>query len=327
MTNNMAIDPNMENVDITTNSSSSARSEVVSSRSDETTTTSFDAVSVQSTETASMTTLEKMVRDAKKYISVSKTAKDYQLLGLLIEAYEADDEKSKNEAHMVIKKFLDKNKHIYFGKIYKKYLEDYEEFHYRESDGNKYWENSEGLSHRTTMAIVDGVMQTLPAVILSDGTKSWRLNGRPHRTDKGSDGLTLPAEIQANGKDMVWKVKGNHFRDDVDEHGNLLPTEIYRGDHFWNSNGDQHRAELGKNPNDPETFGKALPAIIRANGVKVWKFKGKTMTCEELTKKLRGESEIDCSKATEIHVKMADGNVVKLTGSFTSVQLMSAAHS
>lgn len=99
---------------------------------------------------------------------------------------------------------------------------------------------------------------------------------------------TYPARIDDDG-DKFWCRDNLQYRTDVDQYGNLLPTTDGNTWQIWKSNGSKHRAELGKNPNDPDTFNKAMPAIICKNGTKEWYFDGQEKTQEELTEKLLAE--------------------------------------
>jgi hypothetical protein len=214
------------------------------------------------------------------------------------------------------------------------------------SGGQSWYEN--GVRHRVEK---DAEGKTLPAVIDKHGNMEWYFEGKQHRDDVDENGLTLPAEITKNSKtwykngkqhrsDTIvvegrimtlpsyegqtgtkrWYQYGQLRRTDMDEYGNLLPTEISDcGTMFWNKNGKQHRAELGKNPNDPKTFGKALPAIIWGiNKREDFIYEGKGISQEELTERIL-KQECPFNEATEIHIKMKNGSVVKIRGSFESV--------
>ena len=64
------------------------------------------------------------------------------------------------------------------------------------NDGTKVWRNDMGQFHRD-----DG-----PAVIYTNGTQYWYINGNLHREDG-------PAEIYPNGT-QHWHINGKHHRED-----------------------------------------------------------------------------------------------------------------
>jgi hypothetical protein len=253
-------------------------------------------------------------------VSDPSNGKNYTFLGFIMMAKGAADEKSKQICHLEMKKFIEQNARDFSEDLIDQYLVEYEEFHYCIEEDAKVWRKN-GVRHRTTKKLVDGIMQTLPALVFNDGRMYWFVDGKKHRDDKDANGKALPAEIGRLAA-RAWRKNSEYFRDDVDEFGNLLPTEIYTcGSKFWYLNGRRHRAELGKNPNDKENFGKALPAVMFADGTKRWAFEGVDTTQAILTKKLTGckIKTIACNKAAHIEVKMADGNVVKLSGKFAEV--------
>jgi hypothetical protein len=103
--------------------------------------------------------------------------------------------------------------------------------------------------------------------------------------DKKVNGITLPARIDNDGE-LMWVQNGVYYRTDVDEYGNTLPVNITNYKKTWRNANSIHRSELGKNPNDLTTFGKAMPAIIYETGVMEWYFEGVSFTQEKLTQKI-----------------------------------------
>jgi hypothetical protein len=89
-------------------------------------------------------------------------------------------------------------------------------FHFMDEDGNVIFCNEKSQWHRDN---------DLPAIIWSDGSQFWYVNGEIHRDND------LPAIIYANGH-KEWWVNGKLHRD------NGLPAVIYsNGRQEWCVNG------------------------------------------------------------------------------------------
>jgi hypothetical protein len=103
-----------------------------------------------------------------------------------------------------------------------------------DKDGNIEYKLPNGWLHNTNRG-VDGLI--LPAVIYANGSQYWYKNGKEHRDERGPDGLVLPAEIWTNGN-RFWYKDGKQHRDECGPDGLVLPAEIWtNGSQFWHNNG------------------------------------------------------------------------------------------
>jgi hypothetical protein len=218
------------------------------------------------------------------------------ILGLFPLINDLIDNDSNYKKHNAVKDYI--LKHKLFCSEFDTYMNEFEEFMYTINEyDSKIWKNEKNEVHRTT---------------------------------KDDSGMTKPAMIRKDGG-MVWMKNGKYFRNDRDQFGHLMPTEIEgTGKMFWNLENTQHRAELCNDPSDIENFGKALPAIIRADGTKVYKYKNNNMTQDEVTNKIlekqKRNTEPDLSNLTDItaiEITLDDGSTIKLTSGIKKVSLCS----
>lgn len=276
------------------------------------------SVDARSASTTLTKILAKYMADAKT--GVGNVGMNFQICGLAVSAMGGGDERYN---HMALRKFII-SKNLQNDELFKKYLEEFEEYHYVINDiGTKIWRDDKEEVHRETK---DANGLTLPAIIRTNGAKTWCKHGKEHRTDKAMvNGRleTLPSYI--DGRERVWKREGEYFRDDVDEFGNLLPTEINStGGQYWYQNNRSHRAELGKNPANDD-FGYALPAVIYSNGQKSWRFNGNDISRDKLTSKLSG-TQTSIQALIKHYKKCIKKNTGNMADNYNVVSMLLSAH-
>jgi hypothetical protein len=205
-------------------------------------------------------------------------------------------EPDKYEFHCKLREHLIANKY-HEHTLFLEYYDQYNEYMYEKGINFKRW-NKPGTrkEHRDKTIIKDGLTMTFPSQINDDdGTEYWCKDGILNRSD-------------------------------VDKYGNRLPTQDGPNGTFWNENRKQHRAELGKNPDDLTTYNKALPAIIYKDGNKEWKFEGNDITEEELTARLLGISipkpATIMENIIELEITYANGDVRRDTHPIASIKVV-----
>ena len=153
---------------------------------------------------------------------------------------------------------------------------------------NKIWKNNKGQYHR----------EDSPAVIWSDGTKHWYLNGKRHREDG-------PAIEYSNGY-KEWYIDGlNYSEEEFNKKVSEMnksenkdqPTEIdfFKNKYWKNNNGELHRedgpAYEGADGSKSWYLNDKLhridgPAYEGANGAKGWYIDGLNYSEKEFEKKM-----------------------------------------
>jgi hypothetical protein len=199
------------------------------------------------------------------------------------------------------------------------YYNEFNEFMYQETRISKTWHKFGMIEfiHRTHKD-VNG--RTLPARVYFDGDQIWMFENTIHNDDQIFDEelqmmITAPARIDEGGA-KYWFKHGKIQRDDVDKFGNSLPNKILKnGTKYWRTNsGSNHRAELGKNKDDPATYDKPLPAVIHPCGTYEFYYDGFVISAEAIREKLLGPMPKDVfSNIKTMVIEYENGDVHRIT--------------
>lgn len=133
-----------------------------------------------------------------------------------------------------------------------------------------------------TAVVVAACQQPQDEIIVVEDLagKTWVKDGKPHRTEKGPDGLTLPAVIRKNGTREWWQ-NGERFRE------NDLPHVVHEdGTQEWfigrlpGRNGDKPATIYADGTREWCIDGRLdraddKPSLIHANGTLQWNCKGR----------------------------------------------------